>query len=74
MKILKFREFFENASASGSTAGSGDVSNPQVGGNQGSGDIPFYLKRSKRRKMGNPSQVSDLRDLKPEKINRVSDF
>ena len=53
MKILKFREFFENASSS---------------------DIPFYLKRSRRRKMGNPSQVSDLRDLKPEKINRVSDF
>lgn len=73
MKILKFREFFENASPSGSTAGSGDVSNPQVG-TQGSGDIPFYLKRSRRRKMGNPSQVSDLRDLKPEKINRITDF
>lgn len=73
MKILKFREFFENASSSGSIAGSGDVSNPQVS-TQGSGDIPFYLKRSRRRKMGNPSQVSDLRDLKPEKINRVSDF
>jgi hypothetical protein len=61
----------ENSSASGSTAGSGDISNPRVGGSEGSGDLPFHLKRSKKRKKGTSSQVSDLRDLRIEKTKKI---
>lgn len=71
--ITKFRDFNENATGSASSAGSGDVSNPVIGGEFGSGDIPFYLKRGQR-KMGRASEVSDLRDLKPEKVKKIKDI
>jgi hypothetical protein len=73
MKYLKhWNIFIENAGAGAGSAGSGDVSNPLVGSLagvasvSGSGDISFYLKKIKRKK-GNPSQVSDMRDLAPAK-------
>ena len=72
-KIKKFLQFFEDATASGSsTAGMGGVSSAQAGSapgttdTTGSGDIGFMLKKVKRKK-GKPSQVSDLRDLAPAK-------
>lgn len=68
IKLLRFKNFSENASCSGS----GDASNPIVDGSNGSGDIPRYL-RKKSRKKGNPSEVSDLRDLEVAKIDRISE-
>jgi hypothetical protein len=72
MKFLKkFTNFKENADAS-SSAGMGDVSAAQPGGlpgttgTTGSGDISFTFKKE-RRKKGNPSQVTDMRDLVPAK-------
>ena len=76
MKYLKkYNDFFEDgtASASGTTAGMGAVSSGQPGGlpgttgTSGSGDISFYMldKKGKKIKKGKPSEVSDLRYLKP---------
>jgi hypothetical protein len=70
-KIKSFRDFLENATVSASsTAGSGPVTNATVGAvpgsgpMNGSGDVTFFLNdRRKKRTKGNPSQVSDLRDL-----------
>ena len=74
--IKRYSKFFEDggtacASAS-SSAGMGAVSSASPGavagttGTTGSGDIGFVLgyDPKKKRKKGNPSQVSDLRDLK----------
>lgn len=84
MRHLKtYKSFNEDtggaATANASTtAGMGGVSNAQPGGlpgtfgTDGSGDLSFYLKR-RRRKKGNPSQVSDLRDLAPVKINKLTE-
>ena len=83
MKFLKpFQIFKENGTASANastTSGVGAVSAAQPGspagtlGTTGSGDITFTFKKEKRKK-GNPSQVSDMRDLAPAKgITKVED-
>ena len=80
MKHLKsYNKFNEDANiTASSTAGMGAVVSAQPGalpgttGTTGSGDISFYFKKQKRKK-GNASQVSDLRDLKPEKTNVVKE-
>lgn len=79
MKYLKRYKNFENSDAS-SSSGMGGVSSAQPGGlpgttgTVGSGDIPFYLNsRNRKRKKGNPSQVSDLRDLAPAKTNKINE-
>lgn len=74
MKYLKsFKKFDENASASASsTSGMGAVSAAQPGaiagttGTTGSGDIGFTFKKE-RRKKGDPTKVTDMRDLAPAK-------
>jgi type II secretory pathway component PulJ len=80
MKFLKrYKNFQENASGSG-TAGSGDVTNAivgnlaGVGSISGSGDISFYLKKQKRKK-GDPTKVTDMRDLEPAKgVTKVEEI
>lgn len=86
MKYLKsFKIFYEDATCSiSNTSGMGVVVSSQPGalpgdtGTEGSGDIGIvYDNKSKKRKKGDPSQVSDLRDLKPVKTNKIeesSDF
>jgi hypothetical protein len=80
MKHLKtYKLFTEYATANASTtAGMGAVSSAQPGslpgttGSTGSGDVGFTFKPEKKRvKKGNPSEVSDLRFLKPSKTNKV---
>jgi hypothetical protein len=74
MRFLKsFKRFDENAAASASsTAGMGAVSAAQPGampgttGTEGSGDLGFTFKKEKRKK-GNATQVTDMRDLAPAK-------
>lgn len=72
-------EISEDVSANASTAGMGSVSNAGVSSTTttdsipGSGDATNTLK-TKRQKMGSPSQVSDLRFLKGVKIKRVKDI
>jgi len=69
----------EDVSANASTAGMGGVSNAVVSSTSvsastpGSGDVTNTLK-TKGQKMGDPSQVSDLRFLKGVKIKRVKDI
>lgn len=77
--IKKYKEFLENADGS-TTSGSGDVVSAQPGslpgtfGTTGSGDIGFVFKKE-RRKKGNPSQVTDMRDLAPAKgVTKVEDI
>ena len=80
MKIKKFDDFNENACANASNvAGMGAVvsaqpgANPGQTGTSGSGDIATFLFRDKKRKKGDPSEVTDLRDLEPAKTNKVSE-
>ena len=76
MKILKFKQFNEDAVATASSSGMGDVTSSQPGvspgtfGIDGSGDRSFYF-RKKRKRKGNPSEVSDAQDLAPVKINKI---
>jgi hypothetical protein len=77
MKYLKFyKNFTENMV---STSGMGAVVSPQPGtlpgntGTTGSGDISFYFKKKKSKK-GNPSQVTDLRDLKQVDTEEIKDI
>ena len=80
-KIKRYKEFLENAvSTASSTAGMGAVTAAQPGalagttGTEGSGDVGFVFKKEKRKK-GNPSQVTDMRDLAPAKgITKVEDI
>lgn len=80
MKIIKrYKEFLENADGS-ATAGSGDVVSAQPGtlpgtfGTVGSGDVGFVFKKEKRKK-GDVTQVTDMRDLAPAKgITKVDDI
>lgn len=81
MKVLKFKEFISedaDATASG-VSGMGAVVSAQPGalpgttGTTGSGDVSTYLYSPKKRKKGNPSQVTDLRDLAPAKVNKVKE-
>jgi len=73
-RIKSYSQFFEDAtSTASSTSGMGAVANATVGGlagvpgSSGSGDMSFYLKPEKKRKKGDPSKVTDLRDLEPAK-------
>lgn len=72
MKIRRWSDFLENATAGASTSGMGAVSASQPGsppgtlGISGSGDVTFTFKKEKRKK-GGPSQVTDMRDLAPAK-------
>jgi hypothetical protein len=74
MRYLKsFKKFDENAAASASsTSGMSTVSAAQPGalpgttGTEGSGDIGFTFKKEKRKK-GDPTKVTDMRDLAPAK-------
>jgi hypothetical protein len=80
----KFRERYsntlENSSACATTSGMGAVSSPGVSSGSvssstsGSGDVTRTLLSKSKQKMGNPSEVSDLRFLKRVKIKRVKDF
>lgn len=80
-KIKRYKEFLENAaSTASSTSGMGAVIAAQPGalagttGTEGSGDVGFVFKKEKRKK-GNPSQVTDMRDLEPAKgITKVDDI
>jgi hypothetical protein len=84
MKYLKsYKKFFEdggNATSNASTAGMGSVVSAQPGslpgtfGSEGSGDIGFVLKTSDKRKKGKPHEISDLRDLEKEKLEKVKDI
>jgi len=83
--IKTYKKFFEDggtASANASSvAGMGSVVAAQPGavagttGTAGSGDIGFVLgyDPKKKRKKGNPSQVSDRRDLKDAKTSKVKE-
>ena len=80
MKIKRYKDFLENATASASTAGAGAVSSAQPGspagttGTTGSGDLGFVFKKEKRKK-GKPNEVTDMRDLAPAKgITKVDDI
>lgn len=80
MRFLKTYKQFEDATANASTGGMGNVSSSQPssnagattgdaftsgGGIEGSGDISFTFKKEKRKK-GDASEVSDLRDLEDD--------
>lgn len=80
IRIKRYLAFLEDATANASSsAGMGAVSNAQPGslpgmsGTEGSGDISFYFKKE-RRKKGDPTEVSDLRDLKEVETNKVKDI
>ncbi len=80
-RIKRYKDFLENATANASsTAGMGAVSAAQPGsvagtfGTTGSGDIGFTFKKEKRKK-GDATQVTDMRDLAPAKgITKVEDI
>ncbi len=80
-RIKRYKDFLENATANASsTSGMGAVSPAQPGsvagttGTEGSGDIGFVFKKEKRKK-GNATQVTDMRDLVPAKgITKVDDI
>jgi hypothetical protein len=86
MKYLKkYIKFFEDGSGSGdayataNASGMGGVISAQPGnlpgtfGTDGSGDIGFTFKKRKRKK-GDPSEVSDLRDLEYVETSKVKDI
>ena len=82
MKIKRYKQFNEDAVATASTAGAGDVSNSQPGdlpgttGVPGSGDRSSYLtnKKGEKVKKGKPSEVSDMRFLEPVKTEKIEDI
>lgn len=67
------------AANASTTGGMGGVSNATVGamagdvGGDGSGDTTMYLSGGKRTK-GDPSEVTDLRDLEDADIEEVDDL
>jgi len=81
VKIKRYKDFLENATAdASSTSGMGAVTSAQPGspagtlGTEGSGDLGFVFKKEKRKK-GDPTQVSDMRDLSPAKdITKLSEI
>lgn len=78
--LTRYGKTLENSTATATTAGSGAVTNPSVSSastsasSPGSGDRTFTLSGKSKQKIGNPSQVSDLRFLGKVKIKRVKDF
>lgn len=71
--LKKYLQFFEDGTSSASsTAGMGAVSSSQPGGlpgttgTEGSGDVGFVFRKEKRKK-GDVTEVSDMRDLEPAK-------
>jgi len=73
--LKKYKSFFEDGTAAvsaSSTAGMGAVSSAQPGGlpgttgTEGSGDPGFTFKKEVRKK-GDPTEVTDMRDLAPAK-------
>jgi hypothetical protein len=85
MRHLKsYKKFFEDGGTAtanvANTSGMGDVVAAQPGnlpgtfGTDGSGDVGQVLKTNGKRKKGNPSEVSDLRDLKEVSIKKVKDI
>lgn len=80
--LKKYKSFFEDgtACATAAVSGMGAVSSAQPGalpgttGTEGSGDIGFTFKKEKRKK-GDPTKVTDMRDLEPAKgITKVEDI
>lgn len=77
--LKKYNKFVEDATANASISGSGDVTNAIVGDVagtgeiNGSGDIVFTTKKV-RRKKGDATQVSDLRDLEKAKTTKIVDI
>lgn len=75
----RYSKTLENSTSVASTSGMGAVSNASVSTTAvansipGSGDVANVLS-SKSQKLGNASQVSDLRFLKSVKIKRVKDI
>jgi hypothetical protein len=89
--LKDYKKFNEDAYSGASIAGMGAVVSAQPssqagvttdpgyasgGGSTGSGDIGYWwLTKSKNRKKGKPSEVSDMRFLAPAKgIKKVNDF
>jgi len=79
MRYLRtYKKFTENADGS-ATSGMGDVVAAQPGtlpgtfGTDGSGDIGFTFKKEKRKK-GDVTEVSDLRDLEEVKTEKINDI
>jgi len=79
MKIKRYKQFLENAESS-SVSGMGSVTSAQPGslpgttGTEGSGDIGFTFRKGKGKK-GDPSEVTDLRDLEETNdITKVDDI
>jgi hypothetical protein len=80
MKIKKYKEFHENATANASnTSGMGNVVAAQPGslpgttGTDGSGDVGYTFKKEKREK-GDATEVTDLRDLEDVKTEKIEDI
>jgi hypothetical protein len=80
--LKKYKSFFEDgtACATAAVSGMGAVSAAQPGalpgttGTEGSGDIGFTFKKEKRKK-GDPTKVTDMRDLAPAKgVTKVEDI
>ena len=78
--VKSFKSFKENAAVSASTSGMGAVSSAQPGalpgttGTEGSGDVGFTFKKEKRKK-GDPTKVTDMRDLAPAKgVTKVEEI
>ena len=80
--LKKYKSFFEDgtACATAAVSGMGAVSSAQPGalpgttGTEGSGDIGFTFKKEKRKK-GDPTKVTDMRDLSPAKgVTKVEDI
>ena len=74
MRIKNWKKFLEDATVNASTtSGMGPVSNAVVGttpgvpGETGSGDKSSSIAGNQRKK-GNPSEVSDLRDLEDSNL------
>lgn len=80
--LKKYKSFFEDgtACATAVVSGMGAVSSAQPGalpgttGTEGSGDIGFTFKKKKRKK-GDPTKVTDMRDLAPAKgVTKVEEI
>lgn len=82
-RIKSWSLFLEDGVATANastTGGAGGVANatvgslPGVGAESGSGDLGMTLRSNGKRKKGDPSEVSDLRDLEKAEIEVVDDI